>query len=328
MRLDHRLVTFPKLNQALCILLCCACMLTGCKDDMSDPDPDPDPMTIDFPDEVTVMFENLRPEGIEYNKDKPTFLIGSLTMGDVYEVDFEGNFTNFTNDENLQASAGIQIDYERDRLLVTNFDPTAFAGGKSLAALNTYKLSTGEKINEVSLLGLVEDPDFVTPNDIAVDASGNVYITDFLGNVIYKVDENYEASLFSNSEMLVGPNGIDFHPDGYLVVSNLRAGQLLTISTDKPDEVSLVEIDDPLFSGIDGMVYKEDGNIVGITSFETLVELSSDDNWQSATILNSKALSTPGTTVAVTPEGNNYALLTDVANQAIFTEWVIEKVEF
>jgi len=295
--------------------------LSSCKkDDEEQP--------VEFPDEVTVTFENLRPEGIEYNKNNTTFLLGSLTMGDVFEVDFEGNYTNFTNDTSLLASAGIHIDYEADRLLVTSIDPGAFGGAKNVAGINVYQLSTKEKIAEVSFLDLLPDAAFFTPNDIAVDGAGNIYVTDFFGNVIYKVDANYEASVFSDSPALVGPNGIDYHPDGYLLVSNLLAGQLLKVPTANPADMSVVTIDNELFSGMDGIVYKADGKLVGITSFETLVELSSTDDWASATGDNSKALASPGTTVAVTPEGNNFALLTDVANQMVFTDWVIEQIVF
>jgi len=321
-KIVHQKITTS--NFMFALIICCLA-ISGCKKDDDNPNPEPE---IEFPQEVTVTFENLRPEGIEYNKNNNTFLIGSLTMGNVYEVDFEGNYTNFTNDENLKASAGIHIDYEGDRLLVTNLDPTAFIGGKNVAAVNIYKLSTKEKINEVSFLELLPGAVFFTPNDITVDATGNIYITDFFGNVIYKVDQNYEASIFSNNPALDGPNGLDFHPDGYLLVSNLLAGELLKIPVDEPANLTLVEIDDERFSGLDGVVYKADGNLVGVTSFETLVELSSTDNWTTATVENSKALSSPGTTVAITPGGNNYALLTDVANQAIFTDWVIELIEF
>ncbi len=295
--------------------------LSSCKkDDEEQP--------VEFPDEITVTFENLRPEGIEYNKNNTTFLLGSLTMGDVFEVDFEGNYINFTNDTTLLASAGIHIDYEADRLLVTSIDPGAFGGAKNIAGINIYRLSTKEKIAEVSFLDLLPNAAFFTPNDIAVDAAGNIYVTDFFGNVIYKIDENYNATVFSDSPALVGPNGIDYHPDGYLLVSNLLAGQLLKIPTANPTDMSVVTIDSELFSGMDGIVYKSDGKLVGVTSFETLVELSSTDDWASATVENSQALASPGTTVAVTPEGNNFALLTDVANQAVFTEWVIEQIVF
>jgi len=295
--------------------------LSSCKKDDEE-------QVIDFPDEVTVTFENLRPEGIEYDKNNTTFLLGSLTMGDVHEVDFEGNYTNFTNDTTLLASAGIHIDYEGDRLLVTSIDPGAFGGAKSIGGINVYQLSTKEKVAEVSFLDLLPNAAFITPNDIAVDALGNIYVTDFLGNVIYKIDSDYEASIFSDSPALVGPNGIDYHPDGYLLVSNLLAGQLLKVPTTNPSDMIIVTIDDERFSGMDGIVYKADGKLVGITGFETLVELSSTDDWASATVENSKALASPGTTVAVTPEGNNFALLTDVTNPMIFTDWVIEQIVF
>jgi len=305
----------------LIVILTTLTILSGCKKDEDDPE-------IEFPDEVTIMFENLKPEGIEYNKNKNVFLVGSLTMGDVYEIDFEGNYTNFTNDENLLSSAGIHIDYDGDRLLVTSIDPGAFGGGKSVGGLNIYKLSTGEEISKVSFLELLPDAMFFTPNDITVDASGNIYVTDFLGDVIYKVNQNYEASVFSNSDKLDGPNGIDFHPDGYLLISNLSGNHIIKMPIDMPEDINIVTITDPLFGGLDGMVYKADGKIVGVTTFETLVEISSTDNWATAIIENSKALSSPGTTVAVTPEGFNYALLTDVASQDVFNEWVIERVAF
>ena len=198
-----------RLYPAITLFLILLVLFSSCRKDDEEE-------TIDFPDEVTVTFENLKPEGIEYNKNNTTFLLGSLTMGDVIEVDFDGNYTNFTNDEDLLASAGIHIDYDADRLLVTSIDPGAFGGAKSVGGINVYDLSTQEKIAEVSFLDLLPDADFFTPNDIAVDAAGNIYVTDFLGNVIYKVDSNYEASIFSDSPALVGPNGIDYHPDGYL----------------------------------------------------------------------------------------------------------------
>lgn len=310
-------------NLLLVVIVISLTIFSGCKKNDEEPE-----QPIEFPEEVTIMFENLKPEGIEYNKNKQTFLVGSLTMGDVYEVDFEGNYTNFTNNKNLQSSAGIHIDYAGDRLLVTSLDPLAFAGGKNIGGLNIFQLSTGDKIKEVSLLELLPNANNITPNDITVDASGNIYVTDFLGNVIYKIDQNYEATVFLNSPALVGPNGIDFHPNGYLIVSNLFANQLVKIPINQPEEISNITINDERFAGFDGMVYKADGNIIGITSFETLVELSSTDDWQNATVENSKPLSSPGTTVAVTPEGNYYALLTDVVNQDVFTNWIIEKVEF
>jgi len=131
-----------KYNLLLIITLSVFTIISGCKKDEDDPEMEMEmemEMEIEFPQEVTIMFENLKPEGIEYNKDKNVFLVGSLTMGDVYEVDFEGNYTNFTNDESLKSSAGIHIDYERDRLLVTNLGPTSFMGGKDVGALHSYK---------------------------------------------------------------------------------------------------------------------------------------------------------------------------------------------
>jgi len=318
---DFTKTTKVKFYPLVLIFLTVLISFSSCKDD-DDEDP------IVFPDKVTVTFENLKPEGIDYNKNNTTFLLGSLTMGDVQEVDFEGNYTNFTNDADLLASAGIHVDYEGDRLLVTSIDPGAFGGAKSVGGINVYKLSTKEKIKEVSFLDLLPDAEFFTPNDIAVDANGNIYVTDFLGDVIYKVDTDYNATVFSSSTTLNGPNGIDYHPDGYLLVSNLRAGQLLKVPTNNPTVMSIVTIESDLFSGMDGIVYKPDGKLVGVTSFETLVEISSNDNWVSATVDNSKPLTTPGTTVAVTPEGLNFALLTDVASQAVFTDWVIEQVSF
>lgn len=80
----------------------------------------------------------------------------------------------------------------------------------------------------------------------------------------------------------------------------------------------------------DGMVLKSNGNVVGVTNNgttpggNTLIELSSDNNWESATILKSQSI-TASTTVAVTPKNENYIINQDFT-KPMKDHWTIEQI--
>jgi len=107
---------------------------------------------------------------------------------------------------------------------------------------------------------------------------------------------------------------------------------LVKIPLDNPKLATAVSISDSKFSGFDGMVINADGNTIGVTNNQKtpggnmLIELSGKNNWQSATVINSKTM-TPSTTVAVTPDNKNYVINQDFSNGSSKT-WTIELIEF
>lgn len=158
---------------------------------------------------------------------------------------------------------------------------------------------------------------------------------------MYKVDLEGNPSIFWKNETGIssGANGLDFHPDGYLLVSILSVNDkglyadygLVKIPVNDPASAKLVSVSDG-FTGFDGMVLKENGNIIGVTNNgtspggNTLIELSSNDDWKSAKVINSKTIPA-STTVAVTPDNKIFVINQDFT-KPMKEEWIIERIEF
>jgi hypothetical protein len=81
--------------------------------------------TIVYPKTIVVKDLAQNPEGIEFNKNDNTFLLSSLNALPVLKVNLDGSFKAFTSGEKfLLSTAGLEIDYERNRLLVAGFNGT------------------------------------------------------------------------------------------------------------------------------------------------------------------------------------------------------------
>jgi len=302
---------------------------------------------VKHPHTITIHGIALNPEGIEYDKNDHTFLLSSLNAMPIVKVNLDGTYQPFTSGEKFPLStAGLQIDYKHNRLLVAGFNGTELMDNnpktKGTAFLRVYNLTTGKIEQDINLSSLVPDAGAYFANDIAVDDKGNAYISDWYARVIYKVDIMGMASVFwrNNTDIPSGPNGLDFHKDGFLLVAILNVNNkglyadygLIKIPEKHPNKAKVVNIKGSQFTGFDGMVLNDEGKVVGVTNNgktpggNTLVELSSKDGWKSAKVVHAKAI-TPSTTVAVTPHNKNY-----VINQS-FTDnfaksWTIERISF
>lgn len=304
-------------------------------------EPMPEP-SIEFPSSIVANAPAQGPEGIEYNQGDTSFLLSSVNALPIVAVALDGTVTPFANGEPFPLStAGLHIDYDRNRLLAAAFngleafDTLASTVGQS--NLRIYNLETGTLEQDILLSDLAPGAFAYFANDIAVDDDGNVYISDWFANVIYQVDANGNASLFwQNPSFDARPNGMDFHPDGYLLVSLINddysASGLLKVPVDAPADVVEVNVAGDEFAGFDGMVINEVGNVVGVTNDggnpggNVLMELTSADDWSTATIVNTTAITT-STTVAITPEGHYFVINQDFQNNAA-EEWTIQKIEF
>ncbi len=299
----------------------------------------------------TVKIEGVaqNPEGIEFNKKDNTFLLSSLNAGPIIKVSPDGTYKPFTSGEPYPMStAGLQIDYTNNRLLVAAFngmelydnDPAT----KGIANLRIYNLETGLLEKDINLSSLIPDAPAYMANDIAVDNEGNVYITDWFAAVVYKVDEKGEPSVFWKNETGIasGTNGIDFHPDGYLLVSLVSVNEkglyanygLVKIPVNAPNSAKVVTITNAGFTGFDGMVITSNGNVIGVTNDgvspggNALIELSSNNHWESAKVINFKKIK-PSTTVAITSDNLNYIINQDFSPQSAASKnWTIERIDF
>ncbi len=229
------------------------------------------------------------PEGVEYDQANGRFLTGSLAEGTIFEIKRDGSVVPFVTDPALKSSVGIEVDEARDRLLVANSDSAAFQPGNvGQAKLGVYSLTTGERIAMVDLaavIGTPNNPPQYFANDLAVDGSGNVYVTDTLTNVVYKVTPDYQASVlhrFTGLPQGVQVNGIVYHDGGYLLV--VANEHIYKVPVASPDATSEVKVNEPV-PGQDGAVWAANGRLVVISNSADApraVALTSTDDWATA----------------------------------------------
>lgn len=304
---------------------------------------------IELPNTIKINGITQNPEGIEYDKNDNTFLLSSLNAGPIIKINTDGTYKPFTSGEPYPMStAGLEIDSKNNRLLVAAFngmelfdnDPAT----KGISNVRIYNLETGVMEKEINLSSLIPDAPAYMANDIAVDNEGNIYVTDWLAAVVYKVDKKGKTSVFWKNETGIasGANGIDFHPDGYLLVSLVAVDEssglyvnygLVKVPLNDPASANIVSIPSG-YRGFDGMVITDKGNVIGVTNNgktpggNILIELSSQDNWKSAKVINSKEIK-PSTTVVITPDNLNYIINQDFSPQAATSEnWLIERIQF
>jgi len=238
----------------------------------------------------------LYPEGVGHDALHQRFLVSSAAEGTIGAVSYAGNYTPFITDDRLIGTAGIQVDEERKRVLVAGADPGAAAtstpetAGK-LAQLGIFDLETGKAIHVVELSALRPGmPHFA--NDVAVDALGNAYVTDSYSPIIYKVDLGGNATVFYENEAFAtapgafGFNGIEYHPDGFLLVAFSSANEVYKIPVDNTAGITKVELDAALVAP-DGLLLSKDGkqlvvvNNAGGQPAGKVVSFKSTDNWAS-----------------------------------------------
>jgi len=230
------------------------------------------------------------PEGVEYDQANGRFLTGSLAEGSIYQWHADGTLTAVVQDPELVSSVGIEVDEPRDRLLVANSDSAVFQGGtQGQAKLGVFSLTTGERIAMVDLaatLGSVPDDAAFFANDVTVTDDGEIFVTDTRMNVLYRVDNDYQASVLHRFEPMEGLalNGLVHHPDGYLLVISLGNGNLYKVPVDNPAATSQVTLPEPVAGG-DGVFWTAAGLLAIVSnSGNRVVALASNDAWASARI--------------------------------------------
>jgi len=268
--------------------------------------------TGEAPETIEVAVPGLFPEGIEWDAARNRFLLSSLSGQGISAVTDDGTVTSFATAENSMSAVGIHIDTANNRLLVDYSDVSVFSdpAATGQAALGIYDLETADLIQFVDLASLYEGRHFA--NDVTVNADGNAYVTDSFSPVIYKVTPDGEASIFIEDERLgnpnIGLNGIDFHPDGFLLTSVAGSATLFKIPIDDPTAMSEVELSEPF--GVDGMVLDPDGNLIAVAQFgdqgQEIISVSSEDDWATATI--DQRVETEGATTVAIRDGAIYAV--------------------
>ena len=276
---------------------------------------------------ITFTKAALYPEGIDYDANGKRFLVTSLHEGIIGAVSDDGKYQVFAQDPKMVSAIGIRIDAARDRVLVCNSDAGASIHTKKesqgkLAGLAAFQLSTGKLINYVDLAKVGGTGGHFC-NDIAVDGTGNAYVTDSFSPIIYKVDPNYTASVLITDKAFTGPsfnlNGIVVK-DNFLLVVKMNSGQLFKIPLDNPKAFTEVSLPQKL-DGSDGLLWGSDGSLIVIANnnahigikaskdpLNAVFRLTSNDNWKTATISGKASTGDVFATTGVMRDGKIYVL--------------------
>ena len=292
-----------RLIVAFCIANIVAACGSGSDTPQSDPQMSAEPEEISFPANIIAERGGFIPEGVEYDAENGRILTGSLSEGSIFQIHPDGRVTTAIADPDLVSSVGIEVDSQRNRLLVANSDRAVFEGvGTGQAMLGIYDLSTGSRIAMIDLAGAIEDAPADMghfANDVSVAADGTAYVTDTFANLIYRVDADHQASVFyqPDSAEPLGPNGIVVHPDGYLLVAGGET--LWKVPLDSPNAAAPVALPESI-PGQDGLVWMPDGRLAIVSnSSNRVVALTSSDGWVTAQLAGVAPYEIQGTTAAV-----------------------------
>jgi sugar lactone lactonase YvrE len=200
--------------------------------------------------------------------------------GTVYAVAADGTPTPFIVDERIPSSLGLEVDVERNRLLLAATDQS------TSAFLGVYDLTTAENLLWVDLATATPNDVEHFANDVAVDSDGNAYVTDSFAGVIYKVDLAGNVSVWLEDEAFstqFALNGLEYHAEGDYIIAVLAPG-LIKIPLSDPYSFNKVTIDTPI-PGADGLAIL-DARSVGLVSNKqgSVYRIESDDEFATAYI--------------------------------------------
>ncbi|GMT49909.1 MAG: hypothetical protein IEMM0008_1448 [bacterium] len=290
------LLTSKRIKSLISITFLIA-ILIGCNSNHKPPGPI-------LPSSILITSPGLYPEGLAYDSSSHIFYISSIKKGKITKVTLDGKHQVFADDHRLISSIGIKVDKERNRLIVCVADPGV--GEKSskktrgtLAGLMIYNLKNGKKVKYINLGKMASGPHVA--NDLALDNNGNIYITDSFSPIIYKVSQKGKTSILINDDQLAAPkgafglNGILYHPNGYLIVSNYATKKLFKIPLTHLDDLKEIKINQDAFAedilAADGLILMDpqtlilaSNNLAGGSN--GVYKLTSSDDWSSAAVID------------------------------------------
>jgi sugar lactone lactonase YvrE len=249
-----------------------------------------------LPDQPTARVEftapETYPEGIAYDSISNVYFVSSARLGNIGKVTPEGSYSALLADPALKSSYGVKVHPDGKRLFVCVGDAnyskyTSPDTRKKMARLIGIDKSSGKKTDDIDLSRLVPGNHF--PNDLTFDSQSNAYVTDSFSNVIYKITPEGQANVFAESPLFktggVGLNGIVYHPSGYLLTVSSGTGALYKIDLADPRKISKVKTEQFFING-DGLLLEGHRKLIVVQNggSDKIYELTSDDNWLSATL--------------------------------------------
>jgi sugar lactone lactonase YvrE len=257
---------------------------------------------------------DLFPEGGAYDPVGRAFYLGSLVSDTVSRLGVDRAFRTVVPSSGRagRATLGMKVDAARRRLwaCTVRIDGTRTTDG----AVRVVDLTTNTVLREVALSTAAPG---ASCNDLALDASGDAYVTDRENPRIYRVTADGVARVWTENSRLapeqVGLNGAAFTTDGqYLLVVKYLPARLLRVSVADPSRVDTVMLRGDTFSGgvhflngADGMAFVGSDLYVAFGAKVARVRPDSA-RWDRATVATESGWT--GLTAITSVDGEPYAV--------------------
>ncbi|CAJ2666050.1 unnamed protein product [Trifolium pratense] len=276
---------------------------------------------------------NLYPESIAWDPKNQHFLVGSLHHRTISTVSATGVIQTLIYDPSLPENVtilGITVDSHNNRILAAIHALKPFPPFNALAA---YDLTSGHRLF-LSHLPSFKSSDQPIANDVAVDPTGNAYVTNSGNNYIWKVNYFGESSIFSNSQKFTeypvdrdtpysfcGLNGIAYVSDknGYLLVAQTNTGKIFKVDADDGTTVEIVKLNKDL-TAPDAVALRSDGVVLVVSpEVSKLWFLKSNDEWREGVVFDEIDLDFEGypTSVVVKERDNKGYVLYGYVKEGI-----------
>jgi sugar lactone lactonase YvrE len=220
----------------------------------------------------TIADSTLVPEGIAHDPVSGSFFVSSTFQRKVVRVDIDGNATDFVapRAHGLLGAVGMKVDAARRVLWVASSHagdgmPMIEAGEVTVgtSALHAFDLEGGRLLRSFVLS---PNPERYFLNDLVVDSSGSVYVTDTQRSLIVRADLQADSlEIFADLSAVGRPNGIMFDDTGILYASVPEG--IARIDPVTRDASLLPAAEGVTWAWADGIVW-HDGGIIGIQGSE------------------------------------------------------------
>ncbi|KAK4358404.1 hypothetical protein RND71_024014 [Anisodus tanguticus] len=263
---------------------------------------------------------NLFPESFTWDPKSQHFIVGSTRHHKILAVSDAGVVETLISDTSLPLNSyylGLAIDRHTNRLLACIHRPPSPENSSPFNALASYDLQSRRRLFLARLLD--ENIEMVTEDavqstsavakDVAVDYSGDAYVTNSGDDFIWKVDVNGDVSILSKSKAYkshpadattdyhkTGLNGIVYSFRGYLLVVQSNTGKLFKVNVD--DGIARAVTLNKNLTGANGIAVRKDG-VVLVVSKHKLYFLKSDDGWGQGGVFDETALKAERSPTAV-----------------------------
>ncbi|KAI5381938.1 hypothetical protein KIW84_UN0323 [Lathyrus oleraceus] len=257
---------------------------------------------------------NLYPESLAWDPLKQHFLVGSLCHRTISSISDAGIIETLISDTSLPENVtvvGITVDSRNNRVLAVIHAVKPLPPFNALAA---YDLKSG---NRLFLSPLPTDEEALA-NNVAVDYNGNAYVTNSIGNYIWKVNVKGEASIFSKSPRFtehpvdrdtpysyIGLNGIAYVSSGdYLLVVQSNTGKVFKVDADDGTARHVLLNED--LTRPDGVVFRSDGVVLVVSpQANKLWLLKSNNGWREGVVYDKIDLESEGYPTSVVSRGRD-----------------------